>query len=134
MNAPSRSRRLAAFFVDALLYTVLLGLRYPGFPDALRVISALGLIALVGYQAWLLTSTGQTIGKRALKLKIVRVDDEQNGGFWRNVALRSAVARWLLGMIPFYLLVDGLFIFRADKRCLHDLMAGTRVVEAEALG
>jgi uncharacterized RDD family membrane protein YckC len=36
-------------------------------------------------------------------------------------------------MIPifglFFVLADTLMIFRADRRCLHDLMAGTRVVK-----
>ena len=27
-------------------------------------------------------------------------------------------------------LIDALFIFRADRRCVHDLMAGTRVIVA----
>jgi uncharacterized RDD family membrane protein YckC len=35
----------------------------------------------------------------------------------------------LIGIIPFYGLVDVLFIFREDKRCIHDLIAGTHVVQ-----
>jgi hypothetical protein len=32
----------------------------------------------------------------------------------------------ILGAI--FWITDSLFIFRADRRCLHDLMAGTKVV------
>ena len=34
-----------------------------------------------------------------------------------------------LALIPF---VDALFIFRQDRRCLHDLLAGTRVIDVSA--
>jgi uncharacterized RDD family membrane protein YckC len=44
-----------------------------------------------------------------------------------NVLLRGVV-NGLLSIIPLYGLVDALFIFREDKRCLHDLIAGTIVV------
>ena len=33
-----------------------------------------------------------------------------------------------ISLVPFYRLVDILFIFREDRRCLHDLIAGTQVV------
>jgi hypothetical protein len=41
----------------------------------------------------------------------------------------------LLPLVPFLgglvALVDVLFIFGPSKRCLHDLVAGTKVVEAD---
>jgi hypothetical protein len=37
----------------------------------------------------------------------------------------------LLGIIPFYGFVDVLFIFGQERRCLHDLIAGTRVVQGQ---
>jgi uncharacterized RDD family membrane protein YckC len=36
----------------------------------------------------------------------------------------------ILGLIPLYAIVDALFIFRGDRRCIHDMIAGTRVIEA----
>lgn len=39
---------------------------------------------------------------------------------------RAVLAYSLLTMVVAF--VDPLFIFRADRRCLHDLIAGTEVV------
>ncbi len=38
-----------------------------------------------------------------------------------NMALRQ---------VPFYFVVDALFIFGEEQRCIHDHLAGTKVVEA----
>ncbi|MNT88741.1 RDD family protein [compost metagenome] len=50
-----------------------------------------------------------------------------------NLLLKRYLVWWLLAYIPvvgmLVVLVDYLFIFRADRRCLHDLAAGTRVVQ-----
>jgi uncharacterized RDD family membrane protein YckC/predicted RNA-binding Zn-ribbon protein involved in translation (DUF1610 family) len=90
-----------------------------------------GILALVIYQWVLLSTKGQTIGKRWLKIRIVRYDDGGPVGFGKAVALRS----WVPGLIgnipmvgPFFSLADPLFIFSAERRCLHDLIAGTKVV------
>ena len=75
---------------------------------------------------------GQTLGKRLLKVRIVR----SNGD--RCSLLRVIFARGLpvglLGAIPLvgwlFSLGDPLMIFREDRRCLHDLIADTIVVKA----
>jgi uncharacterized RDD family membrane protein YckC len=76
-----------------------------------------------------LTTRGQTLGKMICKVKIVMLADGKNGGFVPNVLIRTIVNA-LIGMIPGYGIVDILFIFREDRRCLHDLIAGTIVVKA----
>jgi uncharacterized RDD family membrane protein YckC len=89
--------------------------------------------ALAAVQCYLLTKHGQSIGKRLMKTRIVDVDDGRNPGFVRTVLLRT-ILNAVLGAIPFagsvYSLVDVLFIFREDRRCVHDLIAGTKVVRA----
>ena len=89
----------------------------------------LGILALAAIQIYFLSVQGQTIGKMVMNIRIVKFDTDENGGFVPNVLLRT-ILNGILGFIPFYSLVDVLFIFREDRRCIHDLIAGTKVVEA----
>jgi len=91
-----------------------------------------GMLIPAIVQIVLLSIRGQTIGKMMLGIQVVRYDDEENPGFLRAVVLRSFVPG-LIGGIPYlgmlFSLLDALFIFRADRRCLHDHIADTKVVE-----
>lgn len=91
------------------------------------VFLALSIFLLV--QAYFLSTAGQSIGKILMRIKIVEIGTGRNGGFVPNVLLRFLVGVVLLGTIPFYPVIDTLFIFREDKRCIHDLIAGTCVVD-----
>ena len=80
----------------------------------------------------MLSAYGQTLGKRMMSVRIVRLSDQSNGGFFTNVLLRG-VPVWLISSIPligpFCFLGDALLIFREDQRCLHDIIAGTLVIK-----
>jgi uncharacterized RDD family membrane protein YckC len=80
----------------------------------------------------LLSKRGQTIGKRWMAIKIVKLDGSAPG-FVHAVLLRGFV-NGLIGAVPYlgfvYTLVDLLMICRDDRRCLHDMIASTRVVKA----
>ena len=90
------------------------------------------LLLLLLAQCTLLSLKGQTIGKMTAKIRIVKAATGMNGGFIPNVLVRLFLSN-LLGIITLnlYHLVDGLFIFRGDRRCIHDLMAGTVVIKVE---
>lgn len=88
----------------------------------------------VGIYNWYLTATeGKTIGKRSQGVKIVKLDGSPVD-FVSGVVMRSWVIGFIQGLANlFYLgfivfLVDSLMIFSADHRCLHDHIAGTKVV------
>jgi len=81
------------------------------------------------YYMILLTRDGQTLGKKIMKIRIVRFDDGSNPRFGRVIGLRVFL-NGLLGFIPSYALVDVLFIFGSQPRCIHDYTAGTKVVQA----
>lgn len=76
---------------------------------------------------------GQTIGKRALGIRLVRSDGTLPS-LSRVICLRTAVVG-LMEAIPLVglmvALLDCLFIFGKDRRCLHDLIADTWVVRVQ---
>jgi uncharacterized RDD family membrane protein YckC len=79
----------------------------------------LGAFALWVFQVVKLVNTGQTLGKKWAGVKVVRLD----GGLasFGNHFLRGLVYG-LLGLISI------VFIFREDRRCLHDMAGETKVI------
>ena len=94
-------------------------------------LGVLGIGVFLVLNGYLLANHGQTIGKRLVKTRIVSIDDEEILPFWKVISLRY-LPLWILSQIPLlgqiFGLVDSLFIFRGDKRCIHDMIAGTKVV------
>lgn len=88
--------------------------------------------ALQLVQIYLVSTRGQTLGKRFLGIRIVRASDGSNPGFARAWLLRALVPG-IIGLLStigsVFTIVNYGFIFRADRRCLHDLLADTRVVK-----
>lgn len=78
----------------------------------------------------------QSIGKWYCKLQIFDVETIQPAGFFKNWFLRSFV-NGLISGVPFvgglYGLVDVLFVFSENHRCLHDHIAGTQVMDISGL-
>ena len=97
-------------------------------------VTILCFLCLFTINGWFLHTRGQTLGKMALKIRIVRVDGHSTNG-WDTIGKR-VVPIWALQMIPVVGSVVGLinilFIFRQDRRCLHDLIAGTEVISLKS--
>ncbi|NOK02929.1 MULTISPECIES: RDD family protein [Myxococcus] len=128
--------RLAACLVDCaalLLPSLFLGvlrcLALPG-EDAMQApaiyIPALFVLLV---QANLIRGTGASLGKRLLGIRVVR-GDGLPAEVWRIALLRNALPMALCGYCVWFGLVDALFIVGEERRCLHDWVAGTRVVKA----
>ncbi|PIR15111.1 MAG: hypothetical protein COV48_16170 [Elusimicrobia bacterium CG11_big_fil_rev_8_21_14_0_20_64_6] len=141
MELAARLDRLWATIIDHLLIIAVgcaAGVVIPAFlksksmPIVIFLLVA-ALIAIFAAQIWLLTTRGQTIGKRIIGLRIVKTKDMSNGGFVTNVLLR-VLACWAISLVPalgtLFALADPFFIFREDRRCLHDHIAGTCVIKA----
>jgi len=109
-----------------------------GVPMALPMqlgIATLGLVLYLVFHGYLLHTSGQTVGKRLVGTRIVSIDDNSILPLWKVFAMRylpiSVVAQ-IPGVGPLLSLVDSVFVFRGDKRCVHDLIAGTKVINASA--
>jgi uncharacterized RDD family membrane protein YckC len=89
------------------------------------------LVLLMLAQLALLAWRGQSIGKFLIRIRIVRAADGALPGAYHAFLLRGSVP-FMIEQIPIvgfaFWLVDSCFIFRRDHRCLHDLIAGTKVV------
>jgi uncharacterized RDD family membrane protein YckC len=144
VEAASRWSRLAARLLDGLAFLA---------PLPLLVVPCLGaLVALLAWaalligQVWLLVTRGQTLGKKAMDIYIMRSDGGLPHVGWlllREFAIPAAVGilryaghqdpspvgQAFQGLLGFVWLIDALFIFSPTRRCLHDLVAGTHVVK-----
>ena len=92
-----------------------------------------GFVLLVGFlQLMLLGTRGQTLGKLAAGTRIVGLDGRPAG--CGSVILLRTVLNNILTMVPlvgfFYWFIDPTFILRPDRRCIHDHIAGTIVIQA----
>ncbi|MBD8608142.1 RDD family protein [Aeromicrobium sp. CFBP 8757] len=122
MEIPSLVRRLGALLIDwiiaALSAVTLAGVRYPPAPldeDPSQTFIIIGFfIAEVGILTGLV---GRSIGKRLLGMRIENPDG-------RPIGVPRALLRTLLlcTVLPAIVMTD-------DKRGIHDLAAGSRVVK-----
>ena len=97
------------------------------------------LLALLVVQVWMLTTRGQSIGKRIVGIRVVRQDGSAAGIVYAWVLRELAITGIgviasmipLLGILlqPAFHLTDWCMIFSDDQRCLHDRIAGTKVVK-----
>jgi uncharacterized RDD family membrane protein YckC len=133
--------RLGAVVLDCLIATVCIGAGFMVMEvdrnDVVQIIgwimAGLGTLGLLITQVYLLTTRGQTLGKKIVGVRIVIFEDNSNPGFIHACLLRLIIPS-LLNSIPIlglvFFIIDSCFIFRDDRRCVHDLIAGTKVVKA----
>ena len=137
-----RSARLGAAIVDGLIFAAMVYLPIivgtvisAAAGDESGVFALLGVgLMLVGFGVWAVMTlkqmgaTGQSLAKKYFNIKVVRSDGSPAS--LGNLVWKRNVVTWLLGIIPMYGLVEVLFIFGEERKCLHDKIADTIVVEA----
>lgn len=113
------------FFEDAMSGSM-------SYPKAL-LWNASGFLIFLVLQGFPLYARGQTWAKWLLDIRIVDLNGRQPE-FWRLIVLRYGVQQ-ILSAIPVvnvaFGLANALFIFGEQRRCLHDYIAGTRVINVQ---
>jgi uncharacterized RDD family membrane protein YckC len=131
MELATRPSRLGAVLLDSLFMAIPYAIATTeALPAPVRLLGGLGMAALLVAQLSFLSRRGQTLGKRVLGIRVVLKETLTNGGFTVNV-LKRGLLNGLLNFVPGYFLVDNLFIFREDRRCVRDHIAGTVVVRGQ---
>lgn len=139
-SVASREARLGAAIIDSLIIMALvvplqwfMGMyENPASNTMLKTagIGGAGFLFTLLIQGYFLATRAQSIGKIALKIKIVTLDGK-NADIMRILFMRLLPVT-IASMVPIVggllSLADALFIFREDQRCIHDHIAGTRVV------
>jgi uncharacterized RDD family membrane protein YckC len=153
LNLASRGSRLAAVMLDGILGFICFAPAYVmnfatliqqarGNPIAFWInlartggwfyVGALVALIVLAIDLILLARNGQTIGKKLLGIKVVRVDGSRVSLF--RVFFLRYVCNTFLTLIPvagpLYSLVDVLMIFSESRRTVHDHIADTIVIKA----
>jgi uncharacterized RDD family membrane protein YckC len=149
LDMASIGRRFAAIVIDWLIvllpimvlaFLVLLPLgaidaqeEVDGLPPMFAIFGnllvSLGAAAIyITYEGLMLASGGQTVGKKAMKVKVVTAEGREltSGQAWGRAASRQ-----ILGIVPCLGLIDYLVAFGQERTAIHDRMAKTRVVNWE---
>lgn len=134
----SPGTRLGAHLLDGFLYFGASLLAVPAVAvseDLAGGVATLAMLALAIYQWYLLSTTGQSLAKKWLGIRIVKVDGSpvdfvsavllRSWVYWALVVFGSVIV--IGSVLP---LVDALMIFGDERRCLRDHLAGTKVVQA----
>lgn len=127
-------RRIGAYLIDTsivvAIYLVVLVLAVAVQSSALLALATLAILGYAVYVWWALATTGQSLGKRALGLRLVSVDDGQPIG-WGRVLLRGLVVGALstftfgIGVLVLAVVASG----HPRKQGWHDLAVDSIVVD-----
>ena len=137
MTLASWEARAGAFLVDfALVFVVVLAAVLVAAAAGTEVVAAVPLatVAVVYFYAPLTmmragAHNGQTFGKQALGIRVVRESGQPIGFGWG--LLRDVLAKGVLSLIALLIILSYLWpLWDERKQALHDKMVSTLVVDA----
>jgi uncharacterized RDD family membrane protein YckC len=119
----------AALFIALVLVATLFEKREATETFFVVLFAGMGLVyvGFIVYEGLMLSARGQTLGKMALKIRVVRPDGTAitTGQAWGRTVLRGVMiyVLSLLNYIP--------ALVTKEKTCIHDLVANTRVISID---
>lgn len=138
VNLASLWARFAAIFIDGIvigipIWILIIVFMYPtllsgkgagALPPGFNFIGFIAIPIKIVYEGLMLAARGQTLGKMALNIKVVRVDGSPitPGQAWGRASVRAFLLSCLalVNYLPAF--------FTNEKTCVHDMAAGTRVI------
>jgi len=154
----TRMSRLVAFIIDELITSLIVVPFFLLDPEFVAQFKQAGqfsaedqfslvisqIVVYLVINSYFLKRSGQSIGKRIMGIAIVNYKDGQLISlskiinyrylpFWLiGVASLFSLQLGVLGFILHFIgLLDKIYIFRPEQRCLHDYTAGTKVINVK---
>ncbi|ULC59105.1 RDD family protein [Flaviramulus sp. BrNp1-15] len=130
-NSAGAGERLLAFIIDMAIkigYMMILSWTFGAF-DNMDEWSQIGINTILSFPVMFYTLAlesflqGQTIGKRVMKIRVVKIDGYQ-------ASLSDYVVRWFFRVVDIYIFGLGFFVMLFNKKTqrLGDMAAGTAVI------
>ena len=130
-TAAGAGERLLAFIIDTAIkigYMLVLNWTFGAF-DNMDEWSQIAINTVLSFPVMFYTLAlealldGQTIGKRALKIRVVKIDGYQ-------ASLADYVVRWFFRIVDIYIFGIGFFVilFNKKQQRIGDMAAGTAVI------
>ncbi|WP_339895969.1 RDD family protein [uncultured Algibacter sp.] len=130
-NAAGAGERLLAFIIDMAIkigYMLVLNWAFGAF-DNMDQWSQIAINTVLSFPVMFYTLVlesvlqGQTIGKRALKIRVVKIDGYQ-------ASFSDYVVRWFFRIVDIYIFGLGFFVMLFNKKTqrIGDMAAGTAVI------
>ena len=130
-NAAGAGERLLAFLIDMAIkigYMLVLNWTFGAF-DNMDEWSQIAINTVLSFPVMFYTLVlesilqGQTIGKRALKIRVVKIDGYQ-------ASFSDYVVRWFFRIVDVYIFGLGFFVMLFNKKTqrIGDMAAGTAVI------
>ncbi len=130
-RASGAGERLLAFIIDMAIkigYLMLMSYAFGAF-DNMDQWSQIAINTVLGFPVMFYTLAleslfeGQTIGKRMLKIKVVKIDGYQ-------ASFADYVVRWFFRIVDVYIFGMGFFVMLFNKKTqrIGDMAAGTAVI------
>ena len=118
-------QRFGAYVIDVLIIAVPELILIAILPDASAAIQLIWIVVVLAYSTYFEGGpTGQTIGKRALGIRVY--DLRQGGAIGHGRAFLRTIGRWVSGLV---LLLGYLWmLWDGEKQTWHDKFAGSVVV------
>ena len=143
----SRWARLGGYIVDELIMLSVMVpvIFFTGFWDRansgessvveISIFGAIRFAVYLGLNGFFLSTRGQSLGKIVVRTKIVSVSTNKILPLWKVFLIRY-IPQTVAPIVPLIglplAIVNYLLVFRNSKRCLHDLLAGTKVTKVNA--
>ncbi len=133
--APLKSRALAVFLDLFILIAIFLPVVAYNTVNSEMIYLFTVYSLLIGIQVYFLIKSGQTIGKKILKIRISQFHEPNKIPCFFKIIILRIVINDLIYFIPIigliYLAFNYGFALLKPHRCIHDYLAGTVVTKVD---